>query len=52
MQNIISNILKEAKWITALKDESWRNQYITHITPSGLPRRVMVKSLPPEEQEK
>lgn len=51
MRDIIKKILKEARWIIALQDD-WRDRYVTHTTPSGMSRRVLIRSLSPKEQEK
>lgn len=37
-------------YLTETRD--WRDKYVWHTTPTGMRNRVMVKSLPPEEQEK
>lgn len=34
------------------EQRDWRDRYVWHTTPTGMRNRVMVKSLPPEEQEK
>ena len=51
MYNIIKNIIKEAKWITADDNESWLEKMVWHKTPEGKENLVKVKSLPPKEQE-
>lgn len=46
---IIDEVLKEARWIIA---QDWKEKIVEHTTPSGQKRKVKIKSLSPEEQEK
>lgn len=45
----IDEILKEARYFQA---SDWKEKVVEHTTPTGQKRKVKVKSLSPEEQEK